>query len=194
VRGNFLIPLFSRDGSLDAADKLTEAGSTYTIAGINAGARSHVLKMSTLKKGRNRQAFLSMRDTFSADKSAAANTASYRACMPFQDIRNQAADGSIKQFQPWMGAVVAAAMQAAAFYKAIVAKFANISGALQAAKDFDDQDDDQMEEALLAGPPASDARRRPAAGSGSAIRPPTARTATSSSTASRLPTWRTSSP
>ncbi len=151
VRGNFLVPLFSRDASLDAADKLTEPTSTYTIAAVHAGARSHVLKMSALKKRRNRQAFLSMKDTFSAAKSTASNIASYRCVMPFQDVRNQASDGSIKQFQPWMGAVIAAGMQAAAFYKAIVRKYANINGALQAAKDFDDQDDTQTEDALLAG-------------------------------------------
>lgn len=151
VQGNFLVPLFSRDATLDAADKLTDATSSYTIDDIQAGAKAHVLKMSTLKKKKNRQAFLSRRDTFANDKASAANTASYRCAYPFQDIRNPDALGTIKQHQPWMGAVLAAAMQAAAFYKAIVAKFVNIQGALQAAKDFDDQDDDQMEEALLSG-------------------------------------------
>jgi hypothetical protein len=151
VRGNFLVPLFSRDATLDKADRLTEDGSSYTIEAINAGARSHVLKMSALKKRRNRQAFISLKDSFANDRLAAANTASFRCAFPFQDIRNPGGDGSIKQFQPWMGAVVAAGMQAAAFYKAIVRKFANISGALQAARDFDDQDDTQMEDALQSG-------------------------------------------
>jgi hypothetical protein len=151
VRGNFLVPLFSRDASLDLVDLLTDSSSTYTIDGINTAARKHVLLCSTLKRGRNRQAFLSKKDTFANAKEAASNTASFRCVMPFQDIRNPNALGTIKQFAPWMGAVVAAAMQAAGFYRAIVAKYANIVGAIQAAKDFDDQDDTNVEDALLAG-------------------------------------------
>lgn len=151
VRGNFLVPLFSRDASGDVADKLTDPASSWTIESVHDGARSHVLKMSSFKAKKNRQAFLSIRDTFVNDKEVASNIASFRCAVPFQDIRNPNAVGTPTQFQPWMGAVNAAAMQAAAFYKAIVAKFANISGAVQAAKDFDDGDDDAMESALLAG-------------------------------------------
>lgn len=151
VRGNFLVPLFSRDASSDKADSLTDDGSTYTIAGINAACRTHVLKLSTLKRRRNRQAFLSYRDSFANAKEAASNTASFRCSMVFQDIKGQGSDGSIKQFQPWMGAVLAAGMQAAGFYRPIVHKYANVSGALQGAKDYNDQDDSATEDALLAG-------------------------------------------
>lgn len=151
VRGNFLVPLFSRDAALDKLDRLTDNASTYTIAAINAAARAHVLKMSTLKRRKNRQAFPSIKDTFAKAREAGSNTASFRCAMPYMDIRNQSADGTVKQFAPWMGSVIAAAMQAAGFYKAIVRKFANVSGALQAAKDFDDQDDTQVEDALLSG-------------------------------------------
>lgn len=151
VRGNFLVPLFSRDASADALDGLTESASTYTIDAINTACRTHVLKVSTLKRRRNRQAFLSKKDTFENVKQAAANIASFRCSMTFQDVKNQASDGSIKQFAPWMGAAVAAGMQAAGFYRAIVNKFANISGVLQAAKDFSDQDETAMETALING-------------------------------------------
>lgn len=151
VRGNFLVPLFSRDASLDKLEGLTETASTYTIDAINAACRTHVLKMSTLKRRRNRQAFLSKKDSFANAKEAASNVASFRCSMAFQDVKNQASDGSIKQFAPWMGAVVAAGMQAAGFYRAIVNKFANVSGVLQAAKDFNDQDDTAMEDALISG-------------------------------------------
>lgn len=151
VRGNFLIPLFSRDASEDIASKLTDPASTYTLEAIHLVARSHVAKMSSFKKGRNRQTFLSRRGTFDAAKEAAANIASYRAAYTFQDIRTTAADGTVKQFHPWMAAVNAAAIQAAGFYKAIVSKYAGISAALQAAKDFDDGNDDHLEEALQAG-------------------------------------------
>ena len=151
VRGNFLIPLFSRDSGSDITAGLTDSTSVYTIVGINTAARSHVLKMSTLKRSRNRQAFLSIKDTFAVVKDTSANTASFRCAMPFMDVRNPNSAGTVTQFAPWMGAVVAASMQAGAFYKGIVRKGANIVGALQASADFDPEDDTAMEEALKAG-------------------------------------------
>jgi hypothetical protein len=150
VRGNFMVPLFSRNASADVADGLTDAASSYTIAGIHAYSRAHVLKMSTLKARRNRQAFLSIRDTFANSKTVAANTASFRCSMAFQDVKDAGASG-VKQFQPWMASVKAAAMQAAAFYRPIFRKGIAMSGVLQAAGDFNDQDDSKMEDALLAG-------------------------------------------
>lgn len=152
VRGNFLVPLFSRDATGDIADNLTEPTSSYTIASINAASRSHVLKMSTLKARRNRQCFLSSRDTFANDQIVSANLASARAVVAFQDsMDTSATTGSIVQYQPWMTAVKAAAMQAAGGYRAIFNKGINISGAVQAAGDFNDQDDDAVEKALQAG-------------------------------------------
>ena len=151
VRGNFMVPLFARDYAADIADGLTESGSTYTIDAINAYVRTHVLKMSTLKRRRNRQAFLSKKDTFANARSAASNIASFRCSMCFQDCKTVSSAGTVTQYQPWMNAVVAAGMQAAGFYRAIVAKFANISGALQAAGDYDDQDITATENALTSG-------------------------------------------
>jgi hypothetical protein len=151
VRCNFVIPLFSRDATADIIDALTESSSTYVLDSIHAAVRSHTLKMSTLKRRKNRQAFLSKKGTFQSDKETAANIATFRACMTFQDVKALAGDGTIKQFQPWMGAVLAAAMQAAGFYRPIVNKGINCSGALQAAKDFDDRNDTNLEDALLAG-------------------------------------------
>lgn len=157
VRGNFLIPLFSRDALADATDTngaTTESTSTYTIDSINAYAKSHVILMSTLKRRRNRQAFLSKRDTFLNAQGAASNIANFRCSFYFQDVKTINSQGSLVQQQPWMAAVIAASMQAAGFYKAIVNKGLNVSGALQAATtpaDFSDQDMTQVESALLAG-------------------------------------------
>lgn len=151
VRGNFVVPLFSRDAAADITDGLTDAGSTYTIDAINAGLRSHVLTMSQLKQRRPRQGFASKRATFAAAKMAAANLASARVSMCFQDVRAVDSTGVLKQFQPWYAAVLAAGMQAAGFYRDITAKFINISGALQAAGDFNDQSNSQLEDALLSG-------------------------------------------
>jgi len=151
VRANFVIPLFSRDATADIADGLTDASSSYTIAGIHSYVRAHVLQMSNMKAKRHRQAFLSIRDTFVNCQAVSANLASSRCCCSFEDVMD--ADGSVgvEQYQPWMAAVKAAAMQAGAFYQAIFAKGIAISGAVQAAGDFKDQDPDQVQEALQAG-------------------------------------------
>lgn len=151
ARGNFLIPLFSRDASEDIDDNLTDLGSTYTIDNIHAYCRAHVLTMSTLKRRRNRQAFLSKRDTFENDKTAAGNMASFRCSMAFEDVKDLKSTGGIFQFQPWMASVKAAAVQAAGFYRPLFRKNLAISGALQAAGDFDFNNDDEMEDALLSG-------------------------------------------
>jgi hypothetical protein len=154
VRGNFLVPLFSRDAAADIADAngpFTEATSTYTIDSINAYAKSHVILMSTLKRRRNRQAFLSKKDSFLNAQLAASNIANFRCAFFFQDVKTVNSVGNLVQQQPWMAAVLAACMQAAGFYKLIVNKGINISGALQAAGDFSDQDNTLLETALLAG-------------------------------------------
>lgn len=151
VRGNFLVTLFSRDATGDIADGLTDSASTYTIDGINASVRSHVLLMSQLKRRRPRQGFVSYRGTFAASKTSSGNMASSRVAVFFQDVKDVDSTGSLKQFQPWMGAVKAAGMQAAGFYRPIVNKFINISGALSAAGDFNDQMDSKLEDALLNG-------------------------------------------
>jgi len=151
VRGNFLVPLFSRDAAGDVADGLTESGSTYAVDSIHAACRTHVIKMSTLKGKKNRQAIVSFRGSFADAKAKAADLATFRGNVAFQDVKMLDSTGVVKQFQPWMGAVVAAGMQAAGFYRAIVGKRANISGVVQAAGDFDDRDDTNMEDALLAG-------------------------------------------
>ena len=147
--GNFVIPLFSRDALEDILDGLTESSSTYAIDDINAYVSTHVNQMSTIKRRRNRQAFCSKRDLFETVKTAAANLAAYRTALTFQDVKRSVI--TITQYQPWMAAVLAAGMQAAGFYKTILAKGVNCSGILQAAADFDDQNDDNMEEALKAG-------------------------------------------
>lgn len=151
VRGNFVVPLFSRDADADILDENTDSSSTYTIAAVHAAALAHVNLMSTLKRRKNRQAFLSITDDFETVKDTAANIASFRCSMTFQDFKQIGSDGSIETFQPWMGAVLAAAMQAAGFYKSIEFKGITTSGVLSREGDFSDRDDSLMDEALQAG-------------------------------------------
>jgi hypothetical protein len=150
VRCNFVVPLISRDASEDIVDGQTDAASTYEIDAVNAYVKSHVHAMSTMKVKRNRQGFISKRDTFAVVSNAAANIASYRCAMVFQDVKS-AVSGSVVQYQPWLGAVLAAATQAGAFYKSLVRKQVNTSGVLQAAGDWSYNYDSQVENALIAG-------------------------------------------
>lgn len=151
IRGNFLVTLFSRDATEDITDALTDSGSTYLIDAINAYVVTHCVKMSQLKRRRPRQGFTSFRGSFADAKEAAANLASARACMAFQDVKAVGSDGTITQFQPWYGAALAAGYQAAAFYRPIFNKGLNCSGVIQDAGDFVDSDDSAVEDALQSG-------------------------------------------
>jgi hypothetical protein len=150
-QGNFVVPCFSRDATADIADGLTESGSTYTIDAIHALVKTHVEQMSKTKRMKHRQGFLSYRGSFDTSKEKAATMASARLSMSFEDVKVVGADGSLVQAQPYIAAAKAAGGQAAAFYKSIAKKLVDISGALQAAGDWDGEDDTAVEDALLAG-------------------------------------------
>lgn len=151
VRTNFVVPLVSQDASLDIAANLTDPSSTYTVDAVNAAVKSHCLAMSTAKVKRHRIGLVSKRGTFAQAQSSAQTMATFRIAHLFQDIIDLNSQGQLQQFQPWMGSVKAAGMQAAGAYKAIFNKTINISGAIQAAGDFDDENSSQVEQALLAG-------------------------------------------
>lgn len=162
VEGNFLVPCFSRDATLDIADGLTDSASTYTIAAVNAGAKSHVLAQSAYLVQKNRQAIISLADTFVNQQAAASDTASFRCVMAFQDCKAQDSAGNLVTFLPWMTAAKAAGMQAAGGYRNIENKLLNISGFVHRAGDFNAKSDGQVSQALLAG--LMPLRRDPAGG------------------------------
>lgn len=151
VRCNFVVPLVSQDASDDAAEGETESGSTYTVDAINVAVRAHCLAMSTAKLKRHRIGLVSKRGSFQDAKTSALNMSSFRIAHLFQDVLDLNSNGDIEQFQPWMAAVKAAGMQAAGAYKSIFNKSVAISGAKQAAGDFDDENLSQCEDAILSG-------------------------------------------
>lgn len=151
VTGNFLVPLFSRDATLDIADGLTDAASTYTIAAINAAAKAHVHAQSAYAVQQNRQAVVSLADTFLNQKQAASDLASFRCAMAFQDPKEQDSTGSLVTFLPWMNAVKAAAMQAAGGYRNIENKLVEVSGFVHRAGEFNSKSQSQVKDALQAG-------------------------------------------
>lgn len=147
---NFVIPLFSRDATADIADSLTATGSTYTIAGINAALKSHCLAMSQIKRKKNRLGIASFKGTFAETKAMVATLANARVAMTFQDVKALSLDGTIKTFQPYMGAAVAAGMQSVGLYRSITRKFANITGIVNPSG-FNPNSFGDLEDALLSG-------------------------------------------
>jgi hypothetical protein len=150
VRCNFVVPLFSRDADLDKAENQTDSTSTYTIDAINAAVKTHCINMSTPKVKRHRIGLVSKKGTFAEARASAQTMASFRIAHLFQDVKDLNSNGEIETFQPWMGAVKAAGMQAAGFYKSIFNKAINISGIVNPA-DFSDESQSQSEDAILAG-------------------------------------------
>ncbi len=130
---NFIVPLISANASVDIAAGQTDPTSTYSIDAVNAYLNSHVIFMSDLPQRMNRVAIGSREGTFAQQMAAAQNLNSFRFGMTFQDVMVVNRQGTIQQYQSWMGAVIAAGMQAAAGYKGIVKKFANISGVVSPA-------------------------------------------------------------
>lgn len=148
VQGNFVIPLFSQDATLDIAQGQTDPASTYTIAAIQALTLQHVQTASQYKNRKPRQGFASNLGTFAAAKTAAQTMATARMSMTFQSVKTTNTYGNIVLFQPWMLSVFAAGMQAAGFYRPLFNKLIDASGIIQVAGDFSDQSQSNVSDAL----------------------------------------------
>lgn len=150
---NFLVPCFSQDASVDAAQGVTAVGSTYQIDAINAAAKAHVLAMSTPVNQRNRLAVVSKRAPFAQVITAAGQMSSDRVSFAFQDSMNLNSLGNIVEFQPWMLAATAAGMQLVGQQEAITGKAPNVSGVLDyyGSSDFNAADPAFVTQALNAG-------------------------------------------
>jgi hypothetical protein len=151
LRVNFIVPLFSRDASEDIASGETDPSSTYTIDAVHAAAKDHTLKMSTILMKRNRISLLSHMGDFQDTLDKAGSLASFRVPLTFQSVdRLSGTRGTVHTFQPWMSAVVAAGMQSAGFYRAIVKKYANVV-AVRDPEGFDSGNPGDVETALEGG-------------------------------------------
>lgn len=151
LRANFVVPLFARDATEDIVDGMTDPDSSYDMASIAAGLRSHVLACSQIKRRRNRQGFLGYRAAFNEQKSLAADLSHYRIRCEILDALVVDASGTARQFAPWMTATLMAAGQAAAFYQGMTNKTINASGFVHGVGDFDPEDDSMVEDALVNG-------------------------------------------
>lgn len=158
---NFILPLFSRDATSDVTDALTESGSTYTIAGIHQAVKSHISLMKTIKKRSERQAVLSIKDTYENCKTQAGSLADGRIQLVIQDVRQNDAQGNIKWFQPWaLATILTGARSGAPIGEPMTFKFMNVAGIRQTGQamttpdanivvDFDP--DLQTDDAIISG-------------------------------------------
>lgn len=152
VRANFIVPLVSRDASLDTIDGLTDASSTWTIDGVHAAVKTHVIAMAKLKARRNRLGFVSYRGTYADSKEKAGTMASARVIVSFLDQAVlSATTGNVEWFHPWMDSVLAACGQAAAGYRNLTRKFKNVSGSRHAAGEWTGDEVSETDDALVAG-------------------------------------------
>jgi hypothetical protein len=148
ITANFVVTLASQSAG---ADIDTDAGSAYTIAGVNAALASHVALCSQFKMRKPRQGFASLIDTFVNQKIAAQQMGAARMSLSFLNPLVAGQSGTPAFFQPWALAVTAAAMQAAAGYKPIFNKALNIGGVKSPQGDFVVEDSAMVEDAILNG-------------------------------------------
>jgi hypothetical protein len=104
-----VLPLFSRDAFKDVEDGYTDSASSYSIDAINSALKSHVLTASGIEYRRERFGMASFHGTFEQARAKAAELSSERVQMVFQQGRAVGAEGAIRWFLPWMGAVAVAA-------------------------------------------------------------------------------------
>jgi hypothetical protein len=129
---NSVLPLFSRDATADIADGLTDAGSTYTIAGIHQAVKTHLSLMATTKQKSERQGYLSYKNTYALSKTQAGILADARIQLAIQDTRNINAQGNVLWFQPWsLAALLAGSRGGAPIGEPLTFKYMNCSGIRQ---------------------------------------------------------------
>ena len=129
---NSVVPLISRDATADIADSLTDATSTYTVAGTHQSLKTHISLMVTTKNRLERQGYASIKDTYANCKTAAGTMADARVQMAIQDIRQTNATGSILWYQPWaLACLLAGARGGAPIGLPLTNKYLNASGIRQ---------------------------------------------------------------
>lgn len=97
-----VLPLFSRDAYLDAADGLTEPESTYSIDSVHAALKAHVATGWSSSIRRERFGLASFFGSFEESKLKAQTMNYENVSMAFQLARAVGADGNAQWFLPWM--------------------------------------------------------------------------------------------
>jgi hypothetical protein len=147
VRVNSVVPLFSRDATVDAADSQTDSLSNYTLAGIHQAVKTHCSLMRTTKARSERQGYLSIKDTYANCKAASQTLADASQQLLIQDVKQNDSDGNIKWFQPWaLACLLAGARGGSPVGLPMTNKYLNCSGIRQTGQALSTADADIVED------------------------------------------------
>ena len=111
---DIVVPLFSQNASADILDGLTDSSSSYTISSVNAMADSHCRMASSTLNRRERTAFVALKDTYDASKTAAQLMNSEFVSMVLQDVYTLDGTGATLWKNPHVFAAMCAGMEAGA--------------------------------------------------------------------------------
>jgi len=143
IRVNSVVPLFSRDSSADILDSLTDATSSYTIAGIHQAVKTHCQLMSTTKNRSERQGYISLKASFASSLDTAALLADARMQLSIQDTKNNDSQGALKWFQPWSSSCLLAGARAGSpVGTPLTFKYMNCSGIRHTAQAMSTPEED----------------------------------------------------
>lgn len=147
IRLNSVTPLFSRDAADDIGDGLTDASSTYSIAAIHQGVKTHLSLMGTTKRRSERQGYLSMKASYEDCKLQSQTLADARIQLGIQDVRQVDTAGTIKWFQPWAFAcMIAGARGGSPVGTPLTNKYMNVSGIRQTAQPMSTPEEDVVQD------------------------------------------------
>lgn len=148
---NFGVALISRDASLDIVADETESGSTYTLAAVTTRIRKQAETLSTKLRRKHRQWFVGVSGSYTAYQRpfAIGRSTVGRLVIAMQNVYANSAAGGIVGFAPWYTAVLAAAMQLAAYRKGILKREPTQNGVYHEYGDFDPST--QAQDALRSG-------------------------------------------
>ncbi len=142
-----IVPLFSRDYTEDITDGVTDAASTYTIAGIHQAVKTHLSLMGTVKRKSERQGYLSLRADYDDVKEQAGTLADARCQLFFQDIKQNDAESNLVWFQPWgQACLVAGARAGAPVGTPLTFKYFNCTGIRHTAQAMTTEEEDIVQD------------------------------------------------
>jgi hypothetical protein len=150
---NMGVALISRDASEDIAAGETDSSSTYTLSAVATRIRKQAELQSTQFKRKNRQWAIGVSGSYVDVQRpfAIAQSTQGRLFIAFQDVYAEQALGGVGLFAPWYGAVLAAAMQLAAYNRGIVKREPTESGFYHSYGDWDAGNRGDVEDALRSG-------------------------------------------
>lgn len=124
------LPCISRDASADIADGLTDAGSTYTIAAVQAALESHLLLRGSVKNRKEAQGHAGFRDAQKADCYAqAATIGSELVQLSIQDVLVLDVNGNLTWKHPHVHAALCAGIRLGTeIGEPLTHKFLNVNG------------------------------------------------------------------